>query len=400
MSEVAIKPKKYAYIDALRGLAASGIIVHHVPRLYLGKPINAFLSMAAGGLPVFFMLSALTLFISFHNRKGDDEKRPVLNFFIRRFFRIAPLFYALVLYFLWYDGFGQRTPNEPDLAVGFGAILANLTFTFGLHPYWISSIVHNGWSIGTEMLFYVCIPLLYRTVTTLRKSLWFFILSLFFGKVITFILAHFIAPRTAPGPLATEFWAAFYYQSFFGQLPIFALGILLFFLIKAYEDKTLTDGIDDQPGSRRTLARPILALFVLFYINSALQTFTTDGLVPKFVTDYALLYMPFIFALYLNPTKVLVNKMTMYLGKISYSLYLTHAVVIFAIEKVIPGHILGQGMLNYLFFLAVAFALTVVLATITYHLIEKPGQELGKKLIDKLERRTVGATELAASVNQ
>ncbi|TYZ10504.1 acyltransferase [Hymenobacter lutimineralis] len=384
MSETYNKPKKFAYIDALRGIAASGIIFHHVPRYYLSKPINAFLTLGAGGVPIFFMLSALTLFISFRNRQVDNEKRPVLNFFIRRFFRIAPLFYVLVLYFLWYDNSILKSPNELEISIDFWTVLANITFVFGLNPYWINSIVHSGWSIGTEMLFYMCVPLLFKTITTLKKSLWFFIVALFIAKIFTYILAHVIAPATSPGPIATKLWSAFYYQSVFNQLPIFALGILIYFLFKSYEsigqDKSFGE------GERLALARPILVLFVILLVNSALQTFTTDGLVPKFVTDYAILYIPFIFAMYLTSPKILVNRMTLYLGKISYSLYLTHAALIFAIDKIIPAHIFGYGVLNYAFFVSVIFLLTVIVATITYHLIEKPGQDIGKKLIARLEQ--------------
>ena len=60
------EPKKFVYIDALRGLAAVGVIAHHIPRKYLGEKIGAFLAMGAGGVPLFFMLSALTLYILYN----------------------------------------------------------------------------------------------------------------------------------------------------------------------------------------------------------------------------------------------------------------------------------------------------------------------------------------------
>jgi peptidoglycan/LPS O-acetylase OafA/YrhL len=68
-----------------------------------------------------------------------------------------------------------------------------------------------------------------------------------------------------------------------------------------------------------------------------------------------------------------------WLGRISYSLYLLHAVVLFLIPRVIP-HLgtqpwpirVGAG-LAYL-------GIVVGLATLAYHMVELPGQRLGRRL--------------------
>ncbi|QNE39483.1 acyltransferase [Hymenobacter sp. NBH84] len=375
------EPKKYAYIDALRGVAALGIIVHHVPRAYLSDKINAFLLMGAGGVPLFFMLSAFTLFLSYYNRKNTNEKNPICNFYLRRFFRIAPLFYVLVLVSLLLNGTGLQNPNDPSSKVGLLAIVANLTFTLGLHPYWISSIVHNGWSIGTEMLFYLFVPLLYRWVKSVYHAMWFLVFGLIFAKATIFSVAHIIPRFVSAEMTKSGLWNAFLYQFFPSQVPIFALGILLYFLIRAYQNSAL----DDQLLNRRRLAWPILTLFALLFINGPLQTFSTDGIIPSFISTYTLLYMPFIFALFLNPVKLVVNKVMIYLGKVSYSLYLTHALVIIFLENVLPPFILGRGLLNYALFLGMTLLITVLLSTLTYFFIEKPGQVWGQRIIRKIE---------------
>lgn len=41
------------------------------------------------GVALFFIVSAFTLFLSYDNRK--EERHPTRNFFIRRFFRLAPM---------------------------------------------------------------------------------------------------------------------------------------------------------------------------------------------------------------------------------------------------------------------------------------------------------------------
>lgn len=59
----------------------------------------ALVQQGARGVQLFYVLSALTLFLSMGSRAAQ-ERRPTLNFFLRRFFRIAPLFYCAMLYYL------------------------------------------------------------------------------------------------------------------------------------------------------------------------------------------------------------------------------------------------------------------------------------------------------------
>ena len=84
----------FDFIDALRGLAFLGVLVHHaVARIpHLNSSVVRVAEQGHEGVELFFLVSALTLFFSLDSRRRS-ERRPTLNFFIRRFFRIAPLFY-------------------------------------------------------------------------------------------------------------------------------------------------------------------------------------------------------------------------------------------------------------------------------------------------------------------
>jgi len=87
---------KLKYIDVLRGIAVLGVLMVHCS--YFGsnfvfpKVIKSFFENGAMGVQLFFFTSAFTLFLSMNNRI-DNEKLPYINFFIRRFFRIAPIYY-------------------------------------------------------------------------------------------------------------------------------------------------------------------------------------------------------------------------------------------------------------------------------------------------------------------
>ena len=105
---------------------------------------------------LFFILSAFSLMHSTENRINTRDW--CSEYFIRRIFRIAPLYYAILAFEisrqLLNGGIQANTPK----------LLLNLTFTTGFSPF--TEIVWGGWSIGVEMIFYAFFPaiiLLMRT---------------------------------------------------------------------------------------------------------------------------------------------------------------------------------------------------------------------------------------------
>ena len=83
-------------IDALRGIAALYVLVYHValiPQPNLGVPSWAARYVLTGGTGVtlFFIVSAFCLCLSM--RTHQDEPSPTMRFYVRRVFRIVPLFY-------------------------------------------------------------------------------------------------------------------------------------------------------------------------------------------------------------------------------------------------------------------------------------------------------------------
>jgi peptidoglycan/LPS O-acetylase OafA/YrhL len=91
--------KKYQYIDILKGIAVLGVIAVHshqsIPNLNLS--VKYAFNYGQLGVQLFFMLSAITLCISSQKRHEQVWQ----YFYMRRFFRIAPLYYfGIVLYLL------------------------------------------------------------------------------------------------------------------------------------------------------------------------------------------------------------------------------------------------------------------------------------------------------------
>jgi len=177
MKNMPVKPKpvlkdieKLPYIDALRGLAILSVMMYHCGQDKIDSyypAIESIIKKGYYGVQLFFIVSALTLFMSMDKRQ-TQEKHPYLNYFIRRFFRIAPLFYVAIIYYLCVDGFGPRIWLKGLPGISIWSVISTTTFTHGLNPYWINSIVAGGWTISIEVTFYLLLPFLYRKIKILK----------------------------------------------------------------------------------------------------------------------------------------------------------------------------------------------------------------------------------------
>src|ERR1035437_7696995 len=165
-----VEPKRLRSLDALRGWAILGVIAVHSTELI--PPGSSFLANlfdhVKKGVQLFFVVSAISLLFSLQSRWAM-ERNPVRNFFLRRFFRIAPLFYAAIVLSLWFDGLTPRDA-APD---GLHWWYVPLTFLFanGWFPEAQNSVVPGGWSIAAETTFYLCLPFLFRRIRDLRGAL-------------------------------------------------------------------------------------------------------------------------------------------------------------------------------------------------------------------------------------
>jgi len=94
-------------------------------------------------------------------------------------------------------------------------------------------------------------------------------------------------------------------------------------------------------------------------------------------------------ALALYPNVLLVNRLTCWIGKLSYSMYLTHFAVIGAASRLIHrygGNVLPRD--GDLLFIAgfISFTLvSAVVSTVSYQFVERPGIGLGKRSINHLD---------------
>ena len=85
-------------LHGLRGLAASAVVLfhlHHINALAIPYQIKFVGTHFGLGVQLFFVLSAFSLFYS--TISGINNNGWVRDYFLKRFFRIAPLFYVMLI---------------------------------------------------------------------------------------------------------------------------------------------------------------------------------------------------------------------------------------------------------------------------------------------------------------
>lgn len=374
------------YIDALRGVAIIGVLASHAQRnveLYqamghtaaLSPWLSRYAEQGARGVQLFFVISALTLFLSARKRSGESE--PWLNFYVRRVFRIAPMFYAAFAVYCLAPVFlkGQALPP-------IGTILGTLTFTNGWNPAWLlgaNDVVPGGWSIGVEMSFYIVFPLVFLALKSFRAAL---------AALLAMLVVDLVAwtPLLAHPPIDDAgLWARFAFVWLPNQLPVFLAGICAYFV--------LFDRAGRLTAFFHAGSRAINALWfgVAALVLLVVPQWTND---PRAVFAYGGAFALITLCLHRDPYRWLVNLPLRHIGKISFSGYLVHFFMLQVARKVLAVVHAGDRLSPDTYFLAtvlIALAGTVVLATLTYRFIEVPGQALGKRIIRALADRRAGA---------
>lgn len=344
-----IKLKNYEFIDAGRGYAIFGVVIVHSSQKIggLAIPIKTIASIGQMGVQLFFVLSALTLCLSWSSKGGGLQK-----FFIRRFFRIAPLYYVGIILYGFLSIIFDKGVNNYSLS----NILSNVCFVHGFVPAANNCVVPGGWSIGTEMAFYALFPFLFRWLFANERYFevkWGGLIFLSFGFVMI-VSAFFGWPGN------------FTFYNLGSQLPVFLIGILLWDL------KFKNDVISRLSNNKLFVVSAFLFLgscYFFVYLRSwPFQLFF--GIAFLFFIELISRFS------FLRPQFICV------LGQRSYSIYLFHFLFAHwmagAIDGIWPQFVVP--MMRFLLVAAVSLFASSWVASITMISIEKRGQRIGRML--------------------
>lgn len=397
---------RYEFLDAVRGIAAMLVVVQHSTELlspWYARLTSTYFRPGEFGVVLFFLCSGFIIPASLE-RHGSQSR-----FWVGRFFRLYPLYWSAVLIVVvMHFGFNRYYMvgswlNHP---VRTGVINATMLQGFLNTP----NALGQSWTLAYELAFYGATSALFA-IGGLRRSL---VIALVGFVTAAFVGTQLLPARYLEGLPSTRVRIV--------ALIAVAVGALAWRagrrvgpqrLLAAAIGAALVPLIANRTETFNTAAFMIATLF----FGTAIYRWTAGqlkGIAVAAVGAVAIggaIAMNFtakiywldagagarlrhsgmmtyigayvVFALAVALRRLEAPRVLIYLGTISYSVYLMHSIAIYGIGNVSSNR----------FVVAVAWiGATVVMSAITYRFIEKPAMDFGHRVAMRTSGRFRVAT--------
>jgi len=361
-------------LEGLRGAASLWVFLGHIALLVNCKiPIIAVPKL---GVDLFILLSGYLMAKNYIERQ---EKEPwnrwqtIRTFWLRRYFRIAPLYYVMLIVALLvghYLGDMRQIIAEafPSTATAtlrysdhsFLNLLTHVFFVFGDIPKYAYNTALPDWSIALEMQFYLLFPFI-----MLLTRRWGFARTLL-AMMLVALLGRYLLPGL---------YTAFPMPSMILiKLHVFIAGMLMAEAVR----------------QRRIV---FLGLALLAPVVSALMNIRMDA--PQVIVEALLILgmtgvlwrwqRPSLLSrLFSIPRAWLSSRILTWLGDVSYSVYLLHLLLVIPIVALLLQHFhlaTYTSGTRYLITVGLCFPVVYLLSTGLHRYIELRGIAFGKRVV-------------------
>ena len=304
-SEKTNKSKKSPYfkeIDGLRALAIILVIINHfnndlIPSGYLG-------------VDIFFVISGFVITSSLYQRKSKNFKEFIIEFYVRRFKRLVP---ALLIFVLCISIIICLFNPFPSVALKTGLSslfgISNIYLLKQSTDYFSQStqlnVFTHTWSLGVEEQFYLLFPFLVwfsgygRQTKNGSRNIFLSVGALTLSSFIGFIYLYPRNQSAAYFLMPTRFWEL-------------AAGCLLFL---AFQKRTSINNFfkDKLPP-----------LFILILIIGLMWVPNSLGLISTTIVVFLTCLLIISMKKQTFTYKIFTYPLVIYIGRLSYSLYLWH----------------------------------------------------------------------------
>ena len=326
-------------LDFLRGVAIIGVVIHHSGHYLKDVTFNEQFIISTGryGVNLFFIISGLVI-----SNLWFKRKQKLSRFYLERVYRILPLFvFGSIIYNL----------GEYDLSVFFNTLI----FTSHLFNFSISTSVPGGWSIVSEVYFYLLFPLMIILCSKIKISQ-ILIIANFAFLGFNFFFKPFVSEYLLGLGKSDLFIRNYLFYNFLNQIPLFLIGIFLYFVI--IENKSMS--------SYFYIQFPFLIVLHLIQTEYLYQFsyFDQTSINKNFYILCMLLGLTVFFSTKFNISFSLIN----YLGRYSYGIYIFHYLAMnilnyFSIKEYMDNF-------NKYFFYLMCLAFILLISTLLAKLFE------------------------------
>jgi peptidoglycan/LPS O-acetylase OafA/YrhL len=351
-------PQRIAIFDGLRGYCALWVALVHLARM-LVLHNKYWFPEADTAVGIFFILSGYVI-----TSLITQQKESYRVFLFRRYCRLAPAFVFFCVLYIIFSGVIISALTKLDTtqhpvysllpAYINGArfwyihLPAHIAMLHGWLEPWVpnsaKAILPEGWSMTVEWQFYLVAPLLVSMVAKQSRIA----LTLLVTASVFLALWH---PWRAV--LATDY------------LVDFLSGMLTCFYLNAPQEKS----------AQQPLAAAMLVLFAFALFMKQMEI---------------LLWCVFVYLAYGARAdvqrawhRVFDNRVSNFLGRISYSVYLCHMLLTFLVIHLVAGHVDPIKAPEQFYFTAMPLIIigTLAFATLTCYTIELPAMRWSKRVI-------------------
>jgi len=366
---------KLAWIQALRGFAVLFVVLTHARYFFLDTPgwplADGLLLPGAMGVDLFFVISGFIMVYTTRNLSGTP--RDAADFLVRRFARVWPLYAVATAVWLAvnHQGFGWLT-NWPPLR----GLLLSLTFqpVDTENVLFFSASLPLGWTLNFEMYFY----LVFGLCLLLGRWRWLALA----GWIGLTVIVIPLLKRDLTLDVMTNFRFSIAYLNLITNPIIleFLAGVAIGWLY-------LQDWF--------VLRSRTIALHLVFLaLSLAVWACWSRIVIMHGPTQWGLVAAPLVLVLALASKTIELKPPAplVWLGTISFSLYLTHTTVQLAVTRGVTA--LGGDVHSWSHVLLTT-ALSISVAAAVYHFLE---QRLAVVTADALRALLLRAPRGAARV--
>ena len=344
-------------LDVFRALAALSVCAVH----FSYDTIFHVYFKQALFVQFFFTLSGFVIYLNYHDQKFDILK--IKNFMVKRFFRLYPLHFFFLIMFCFIEILKYFLVINYNLVFNNKPFQLNDFSNFFLHLFFLQHYADkysfNGpaWSISVEMFLYFAFAIL------------FFVNKKYFLVVpIIFTLLFFLFMNNTYG-------AGYSHGAFLSGFYSFSLGCI-FCRIYLQNKKLFKNKLYN----------------IFYFILLILFFMELFGYKILLKLNYSFIYSIFFgliiyLSCFLNKNSFMYNfffnNWFIYLGKISYSIYLGHLFVFYFLNNFLKHivnypleinsdfkHFIKLSVFEAHLYTIVAYLLTIILASFTYRYIE------------------------------
>ena len=345
-------------LDALRFFAFLGVFIFHAaPRTmdfynaagyphWLSSLLISIFGAGAYGVDLFFALSAYLITSLLLRERAATGALDLRGFYVRRILRIWPLYLAFVAFAAIFAALvpGQHLPMK--YVVGYSLLAGNWIYAFYGLP---ASFATPLWTVSIEEQFYLAWPL------ALRKASVHTMAAIAVGLLAAANAWRIWLAVTAAPVERIEY-------NTFTRLDPIALGILIALFGHKLPSFTRMQRVMLLCGSAATW----VAVFA-FTVTFDASTVTTWRMAVGHPFT-ALASVAVLLSVLGAQHGFLRNQTLLYLGKISYGLYVLHEFAHFCAMRIVPASTPGMVLAQSI----VGLALTIALAAASYRWLESP----------------------------